>query len=59
MRKEVSDMSENCRYYWEKTEAKRHERAAGPLSDQLAELLAVVAWCERIWAVEDSVERSL
>ena len=52
-------MSENCRYYWEKTEAKRHERAAGPLSDQLAELLAVVAWCERIWAVEDSVERSL
>ena len=51
-------MSENCRYYWEKTEAKRRARGAGPLGDQLAELLAVVAWCERVWALEDRIERS-
>jgi hypothetical protein len=56
--KEVSEMSENCRYYWEKTEAKRRARGAGPLGDQLAELLAVVAWCERVWALEDRIERS-
>lgn len=51
-------MSENCRYYRDKMEAKRHARACGPLSDQLAELLAVVAWCERVWAVEERIERS-
>lgn len=52
-------MSENCRYYQEKVRAKRQARAAGPLREQLAELLAVVAWCERIWTVEDRIERSL
>ena len=52
-------MSENCRYYAEKMEARRLARAARPLSIQLAELLAVVARCEHIWAVEDRIERSL
>ena len=51
-------MSENCRYYREKIEAKRQAKATGPLSEQLAELLAVVAWCERVWTVEDRIERS-
>lgn len=59
MRKEVAEMSENCRYYREKMEARRLARAARPLSVQLAELLAVVARCEHIWAVEDRIERSL
>lgn len=52
-------MSENCRYYREKVEAKRRARPAGPLGAQLAELLAVVARCDHIWAVEDRIERSL
>ena len=51
-------MSENCRYYRDKMQAKRQARVAGPLSGQLAELLAVVAWCERVWSVEDRIERS-
>lgn len=52
-------MSENCRYYPDRMEAKRQARAAGPLGDQLAELMAVVAWCEAMWALEDRIERSL
>ncbi|HEV2140278.1 MAG TPA: hypothetical protein VGT01_03725 [Candidatus Dormibacteraeota bacterium] len=52
-------MSENCRYYAEKVEAKRRARRAGPLRDQLAELMATVGRCEHIWAVEERVERSL
>jgi hypothetical protein len=51
-------MSENCRYYREKMEARRQARSAGPLGVQLSELLAVVAWCEHIWAVEERIEWS-
>lgn len=52
-------MSENCRYYRDKMQAKRQARAAGPLSDQLVELMAVVRRCEHFWALEDRIERSL
>lgn len=52
-------MSENCRYYRDKMEAKRHARPAGPLGDQLVELMAVVRRCEAIWALEDRIEGSL
>jgi hypothetical protein len=52
-------MSENCRYYRDKMEAKRLARSAGPLSEQLANLMAVVRRCEAIWALEDRIERSL
>jgi hypothetical protein len=52
-------MSENCRYYRDKIEARRQARAAGPLGDQLTELMAVVKRCEAIWALEDRIERSL
>jgi hypothetical protein len=52
-------MSENCRHYREKMEAKRAARSAGPLCGQLVELLATVAQCEAIWALEDRIERSL
>jgi hypothetical protein len=51
-------MSENCRYYRDKMEARR-TRPPGPLHGQWLELMAVVAHCERVWAVEDRVERSL
>jgi hypothetical protein len=51
-------MSENCRYYREKMEAKR-ARAAGELHEQWVELMAVVRRCEHLWAVEDRIERSL
>ena len=51
-------MSENCRYYRDKMEAKR-ARAAGELHEQWVELMAVVRRCERIWAIEDRIERSL
>ena len=52
-------MSENYRFYTEKTEARRRARGAGALRAQLGELMAVVARCERIWAIEDRIERSL
>lgn len=52
-------MSENCRYYRDRMEAKRQARAAGPLGDQLAELMAVVRRCEHLWALENRIERSL
>jgi hypothetical protein len=52
-------MSENCRYYRDKMEARRVARSTGPLSDQLVELMAVVRRCEHLWALEDRIERSL
>jgi hypothetical protein len=51
-------MSENCRYYRDKMEAKR-VRTAGRLHEQWVELMAVVRHCEHVWAVEDRIERSL
>ena len=51
-------MSENCRYYREKMAAKR-ARAAGELHEQWVELMAVVRRCERLWAIEERIERSL
>lgn len=51
-------MSENCRYYREKMEARR-SRAAGELHEQWVELMAVVRRCERMWALEERIERSL
>jgi hypothetical protein len=51
-------MSENCRYYWDKMEAKRI-RTAGRLHEQWVDLMAVVRHCEHVWAVEDRIERSL
>jgi hypothetical protein len=53
------EMSENCRYYRDKMEARRVARSTGPLNDQLVELMAVVRRCEHLWALEDRIERSL
>jgi hypothetical protein len=51
-------MSENCRYYRDKAEAKR-ARVVGELYEQWVELMGVVRRCERLWALEDRIERSL
>jgi hypothetical protein len=51
-------MSENCRYYRDKMEARR-ARTVGRLHDQWVELMDVVRRCERLWALEDRIERSL
>lgn len=53
-------MSENYRYYQDKMAARRAGGAASErLREQLWELMRVVAWCERVWALEDRIERSL
>jgi hypothetical protein len=53
-------MSENVRFYRQKMA----EQSAGrprhrPLPDQLREIFAVVADCERRWALEERIERQL
>ena len=52
-------MSENCRSYQQKMEAKRRVRLRGRLRTQLLELMTVVARCEHIWTVEERIERAL
>ena len=54
-------MSENYRLYAEKEAAKRATRMveAHPLRPQLDELFRVVRRCERMWAIEERVEKSL
>ena len=53
-------MSENVRFYRQKMDENRAgRRRQQPLSDQLREIFAVVADCERRWAVEDRIERQL
>ena len=51
-------MSENYRFYRQKmTESRSRQRSDGPLSNQLKELFDTVRWCERIWAIEDRIDR--
>jgi hypothetical protein len=52
-------MSDNYRLYAEKaTEARSRRRDGdGTLRKQLRELLDTVRWCERIWAIEDRIDR--
>ena len=54
-------MSENYRLYAEKEAAKRAARMveSHPLRPQLEELFRVVRRCERLWAIEERIERSL
>lgn len=58
---EAPSMSENYRLYPEKEAAKRAARMvqSHPLRPQLEELLQVVRRCERMWAIEERVEKSL
>ena len=51
-------MSENYRLYRQKvTEARSRRLTDGPLARQLRELFDTVRWCERVWAIEDRIER--
>jgi predicted membrane chloride channel (bestrophin family) len=53
-------MSDNYRFYVQKQEANQAARrvVAHPLRRQLEELLNVVQHCERIWSIEDRIEKS-
>jgi hypothetical protein len=57
-------MSDNYRLYPEKMREQKAARDAesqplrDELRDQLEELFDVVTWCERIWKIEDRIERS-
>jgi len=53
-------MSDNYRLYQQKmAEARSRKRDAGgaSLSKQLQEIFDTVRWCERIWAIEERIER--
>ncbi len=53
-------MSDNYRLYQQKVaEARSRRRDAGcaPLSKQLQEIFDTVRWCERIWAIEERIDR--
>jgi hypothetical protein len=53
-------MSNNYRYYAEKTRRPPSSaRQATSLRHQLDDLFRVVVRCERMWALEDRIERSL
>lgn len=53
-------MSDNYRLYIEKlAEARTRRRTDGPLREQLDELFDLVRWCERIWTIEERIDRDL
>ena len=53
-------MSDNYRQYPEKMREQKAARASAsqPLHDQLEELFETIRWCERIWAIEERIEKS-
>jgi hypothetical protein len=53
-------MSQNYRFYTQKVTASRARRVtARSLSEQLTELLDTVRWCEKVWAIEDRMDREI
>jgi hypothetical protein len=51
-------MSDNYRFYQQKaTQARSRRHTDGPLAKQLQELFDVVRWCERVWAIEERIDR--
>ncbi len=53
-------MSDNSRFYLQKMEERRTTRSVKPcLYAQLEEILLVVRRCEKIWALEERIERQL
>ena len=51
-------MSENYKLYPRKVSDSRYRRQThGPLAKQLQELFDTVRWCERIWAIEERIDR--
>lgn len=56
----VAVMSENTRFYQQKmADLSESRRLNRPLRRQLIEILSVVADCERLWALEDRIERQI
>ena len=53
-------MSDNYRLYQQKVaeaRSRRHDAVGGSLSKQLQEIFETVRWCERIWAIEERIDR--
>ena len=51
-------MSNNYRFYRQKvTETRAGRRTYAPLGRQLQELFDTVRWCERMWAIEERIDR--
>jgi hypothetical protein len=53
-------MSENSRFYPEKMKERkvRHE-ISEELGRQLEEIFSLIQYCERIWALEERIEKQL
>jgi len=51
-------MSDNYRLYRQKVaETRARRQTAMQLGTQLQELLDTVRWCERIWTIEERIDR--
>ena len=51
-------MSDNYRLYPQKqAEARTRRQTDGSLSKQVQELFDTIRWCERIWAIEERIDR--
>ena len=53
-------MSDNYRLYQRKVEearSRRRDASSETLSRQLQEIFDTVRWCERIWAIEERIDR--
>lgn len=53
-------MSDNYRRYQQKVaeaRTRRRDEDQGALSKQLQEIFDTVRWCERIWAIEERIDR--
>jgi hypothetical protein len=51
-------MSDNYRLYASKVaETRTRKTTDRPLQKQLADIYATVRWCEKVWAIEDRIDR--
>jgi hypothetical protein len=53
-------MSDNYRLYQQKVaeaRSRRRDAGSGALDRQLREIFDTVRWCERIWAIEERIDR--
>lgn len=52
-------MSDNYRFYSQRIAASRSRARSGSLAGQLRDILETVRWCERMWALEDRLDREI
>lgn len=52
-------MSDNYRFYTDKTASSRSRGHEVPLAGQLQDLFETVRWCEAMWALEDRLDREI